>query len=156
MMMYVQDNDERFPAQWGNGTGDYPLPWFNAIMPYVKSRQVYFCPSDTVHNTNAALSTSNVGYGYNYNWLGISNTGVPATLNNLAAIRYPSETLMLGETGKNATGYVIYISGTYGLKDIHFDGANFAFTDGHVKWLKTGPVTKDYSIPAKSLWGNRP
>jgi prepilin-type N-terminal cleavage/methylation domain-containing protein/prepilin-type processing-associated H-X9-DG protein len=156
MMMYVQDYDSRFPAWWGYTNGSSPLPWDLALAPYTKSVQVFFCPSDTIHNSSAALSTSNVGYGYNYNWLGVSYLGVPQTLNNQAAIKYPSETLMLGESGKNVTGYVIYVTGTYALQDMHFDGSNFAFTDGHVKWLSTKKVTADYYTPALSLWGNRP
>jgi prepilin-type processing-associated H-X9-DG protein len=109
-----------------------------------------------VHNPTAALNNTNVGYGYNYYWLGMSWDGIAQSMNSLAAIRYPSETLMLGETGKNTTGYVIEAwAGIYRPQDIHFDGANFTFADGHVKWLKTAQVNAGYGTP-NSLWGDRP
>ena len=57
MMMYVQDNDERYPtyntvtdgvapdaAHGGAWLGTYWF-WFNSIFPYVKSVQVFVCPS---------------------------------------------------------------------------------------------------------------
>jgi prepilin-type N-terminal cleavage/methylation domain-containing protein/prepilin-type processing-associated H-X9-DG protein len=53
MMQYTQDYDERFPAGYFyspvtiNRTG---LGWGEKIYPYVKSVQVYVCPSDTRNN----------------------------------------------------------------------------------------------------------
>src|SRR5687768_3857109 len=44
LMQYTQDYDERFPVRLATGgNGNYVVP----IMPYVKSVQVFKCPSDT-------------------------------------------------------------------------------------------------------------
>jgi prepilin-type N-terminal cleavage/methylation domain-containing protein/prepilin-type processing-associated H-X9-DG protein len=54
MTQYLQDNDERFPVYRvdtsGLGGGGYcgPLCWPKQIEPYVKSTQIYRCPSATI------------------------------------------------------------------------------------------------------------
>ena len=148
IMMYVQDYDETFPMHYGYIQGGTTYSWPVTLQPYAKSTQVFFCPSDTVHNSGSAINTSNVSYGFNYAYL---------TATKLATVNYPSETLLLGDTGKNPTGYVIYWVGpNYLPSDEHLDGCNFAFVDGHVKWLKSAPVIANYATPSLSLWGNRP
>lgn len=140
--MYTQDNDEKLPYHAN------PAFWGSAIYPYVRSYQLFFCPSDTIHNSANALSTANISYGYNYNWL---------INKSLASINYPAETLLLGDTGLNVTGYVIYYSSaTYEPRDQHLSGCNFAFVDGHVKWMSAETVMNNYTTPSLSLWGNRP
>lgn len=154
IMMYVQDYDEKFPMHWGYNQGGVVYSWPVTTQPYTKSKQLYFCPSDTFHNSANAISTANVSYGYNYNWL---------TMKSLATVNYPSETLLLGDTGLHdpavIAAYVIYptLSMTnYSPTNSHLEGCNFAFVDGHVKWLKAEKVVNDYSTPSLSLWGNRP
>jgi len=162
-MMYTQDYDERFPQHWGYywSGGSAAFPWSLAILPYVKSNQLFFCPSDAnaSHNSSNSVSTGNVSYGYNYAFLAMSGSYpvVPSSLNLLSSIKYPSETLLLGDTGLNAVGYVIHWStSTYLPRDVHLEGCNFAFVDGHVKWMKAGPVIANHAVPSLSLWGNRP
>jgi len=163
-MMYTQDYDGRFPQHWGyyyEGGSGTPYPWSLAILPYVKSNQLFFCPSDTNpdHNSSSSVSTGNVSYGYNYAYLAMSGTyaATPATLNLISAVKYPSETLLLGDTGLNTTGYVIHwSSSTYLPTNSHLEGCNFAFVDGHVKWMKAKAVIDNHATPALSLWGNRP
>lgn len=163
-MMYTQDYDGRFPQHWGyynpDGTGT-AFPWSLAILPYVKSNQLFFCPSDTTpgHNSANSVSTGNVSYGYNYAYLAMAGNyaATPAPLNLITSVKYPSETLLLGDTGLNVTGYVIYYSSaTYEPRDQHLGGCNFAFVDGHVKWMNAETVMANYSTPSLSLWGNRP
>lgn len=43
VMQYTQDNDERYPLTWTDGIN---ITWSMAIQPYVKSSQVFSCPSD--------------------------------------------------------------------------------------------------------------
>ncbi len=63
VMMYTQDYDETYPTQFQNpyatcpgGSSAYALEdncreatWMGGIFPYVKSRQVYVCPSAPLH-----------------------------------------------------------------------------------------------------------
>jgi len=53
VIQYIQDNDQKFPVVWD--TSRTPnLNWGQEIFPYVKSLNVYACPS----NTTAAAETS--------------------------------------------------------------------------------------------------
>ncbi len=141
IMQYTQDYDERMPYHWLPGSTRVEDQWIMTLQPYMKSTQVFFCPSASGKNSGAAITTSNIAYGYNH-----------ATLTGraLAAINVPSETLMLADTGKNLTAYVIDRTVADRLpNDIHLEGCNFAFVDGHVKWMKSKPVVD--LIPT-NLW----
>ncbi len=48
VLMYVQDNDQRFPAVYNDHNGTFPRRiWAEVIEPYVKNRQLFECPSAT-------------------------------------------------------------------------------------------------------------
>lgn len=51
-MQYSQDNDEKFPVVQLS-LNDSERVWDNAIYPYVKSDQVYICPSAFSENTRS-------------------------------------------------------------------------------------------------------
>jgi prepilin-type N-terminal cleavage/methylation domain-containing protein/prepilin-type processing-associated H-X9-DG protein len=146
-MMYTQDFDERLPAHYGYVEAGVVHSWPVVLEPYAKSRQLFFCPSDTLHNSSNAISTANVSYGYNYYYL----SAQPGGPTSLAAIGSPSETLLTGDTSPNAAGYTIYYSGANMPTDIHLDGCNFSFVDGHVKWMLTAPVIATWG-KTNSLW----
>jgi prepilin-type N-terminal cleavage/methylation domain-containing protein/prepilin-type processing-associated H-X9-DG protein len=161
-MMYVQDYDGRFP-QYANyvhpdGTTE-SAPWFQVIMPYVKSEQLFFCPSDTVHDASKKMDVSNISYGYNYAFFSMGATDYPPELfkgNQIAAIQFPANVFLLAETGANEKGYVVSFSDTTRLPNkMHLEGGIFAFADGHVKWLKVEPVIANRNT-TKTLWGNWP
>jgi prepilin-type N-terminal cleavage/methylation domain-containing protein/prepilin-type processing-associated H-X9-DG protein len=121
LLQYSQDYDERLPkTSFGidkdaSGVGRYK--WMDAIYPYVKSEQIFNCPSDpsTATRSDASKnalykyhngSTSDT-LGYNYGSYGANNAyfdigpdALPpfsrdATLSVIAA---PSTTLWIGET----------------------------------------------------------
>jgi len=67
VMQYVQDYDETYPAstRYISGTSGSTLYWYQDILPYVKSYELFRCPS------------SNSGYGgadSSYDW-GVSDYG---------------------------------------------------------------------------------
>jgi len=153
-LMYSQDYDEKFPRHiLGYGNPPYgpenPVGWADALQPYIKSTQVYQCPSEsTAPNSNPA------SWGYIDYYM---NTQVAAT--NQAALVAPSLTVLSGDNGSgiaysyfdgcnvtgnapditcnNTTPYItMKNSATSGLFSRHLDGSNFAFADGHVKWEK--------------------
>jgi prepilin-type processing-associated H-X9-DG protein len=121
LVQYSQDYDERGPRSWfgidkdASGAGRYK--WMDAIYPYVKSEQIFNCPSDdaaatrSVVNKNALYKyhsgTVSDGMGYNYGSYGANNayynigpTALPpfsssATLSNLMA---PSTTVWITDT----------------------------------------------------------
>jgi prepilin-type N-terminal cleavage/methylation domain-containing protein/prepilin-type processing-associated H-X9-DG protein len=179
VMQYTQDYDEKYMPQWEdrdhstgynpNGTDAKDQGWAMLLQPYVKSTQVFNCPSQTVWGENA--STGNAGYS-DY-WVNMSISASQSGL-SMAALEAPANTVLLGDggsgsaasgmsgcgawgnstcssadTGKHAIISTTTGSGTKALAaTLHLDGVNFAFADGHVKWLKgneDGTVSSLYS-----------
>jgi prepilin-type N-terminal cleavage/methylation domain-containing protein/prepilin-type processing-associated H-X9-DG protein len=160
--MYLQDYDEKFPLYYFlNGTG-----WANALMPYIKSKQLFVCPNATVYQGCNPLNVDGVqsgSYGYNYHFLGDTNWGTtPPTpkVTSLAAIQQSSKTVAICEitgivdvaaayiptawtsgAGSNCSSGPHTIEDQFGAR--HFDGSNIVFIDGHAKWIKKS-VIRDF------------
>jgi prepilin-type processing-associated H-X9-DG protein len=96
----------------------YHSPEGGAIFPYVKSAQVYVCPSDSFGQQWRSSLEMN-------GWLAWAP---------LSAIEDPTGTVILSEavcddgTCTNEDGH-----GGYERRNL---GANFAFSDGHAKWVR--------------------
>ena len=163
---YIQDYDERFPLVAGGGSDtvtptDTSQGWAIQLQPYLKSSQIFQCPSES--NSPANSNPNVAGYGgvgysdywynsrlggtsdaqigqvsstvingdgengsaaYAFNGNNITNNGLtPAT--NAAGTANPAPTVTLSGATNQA----------FGLR--HLDGLNYAFADGHVKWLKS-------------------
>ncbi len=157
VIQYTQDYDEKLLPSWNARTSSADL-WMNIIQPYVKSTQIFFCPSASNLNPSGTLTTSNVAYGWNYNYLTVQSTctvyppGDPSYTRygcggiSIAAIPNVAETVMLTDSSQNTLHYVIGYS-SYQPSPIHMDGANVAFADGHVKWMKVpGVLTKNNEL----------
>jgi prepilin-type N-terminal cleavage/methylation domain-containing protein/prepilin-type processing-associated H-X9-DG protein len=138
---YVQDYDERFPQ-----SGSAPLPnpelvtgWAYTLQPYLKSEQIFQCPSDTgAAPTQATLQERAVNIGFTDYWYNF-NLGDGASD---SSVEYPSNVLLNGDgsgiLSSSASSYTV--ASPNGVPERHFDGANYAFVDGHVKWLKPSAV----------------
>lgn len=157
ILQYTQDYDERFPlartnniALPANGTNAATVandvPWQFVIQPYVKSAQLFKCPSNTStgfqNNSNGIIPISYVcnGTGNNagvvgfggdrpMNAYGVSGNGVA-----LAQIESSAQVILVGEnTTRNEPEF-------WDTPDLTFQGhlgmTNFLFCDGHVKSLK--------------------
>jgi len=157
IMQYTQDYDEKYPlcirGQWGNTAAytkvtdpslpgahfktndgshlDYWFTWMDMIQPYVKSWQVFVCPSAT----NTATTPS---YGYNYY---LRSYAV-----SLSEIESPSLTaLAMDDNDQYNLASMSCVSAGVWLSDTtasrhpwvapHMEGANFIYFDGHAKWL---------------------
>jgi prepilin-type N-terminal cleavage/methylation domain-containing protein/prepilin-type processing-associated H-X9-DG protein len=171
LMMYLQDYDEKFhdannpapsravPAAHGFGAHDSlnaysNWPWFYG--PYVKSVQVFDCPSSPDETEN--LTVKNWGndgnYGYNYDGLsddvGNKTTGIGGESRTLAAIEAPSEVFVFFDSGDPAVragdndwaGLLEELDLDNNSKKEgalrHQGRANVVFADGHSKSL-SGP-----------------
>lgn len=150
MMQYVQDNDETWPAQAKDAmaladsgiAGANPYNWRDSVYPYIKNLQIWLCPSDRP-NGPLKVATPNVGYHMNGNL--ITPTGTTD-----AQIVAPSNLMILRETGSalvfdraylrpvrgQCDGVVSYDRTHKGSFEIHFDGFNLLFADGHAKYYK--------------------
>jgi prepilin-type N-terminal cleavage/methylation domain-containing protein/prepilin-type processing-associated H-X9-DG protein len=115
---YTQDWDEKLVSYaYPPPVSGTTLGWQIALNPYVRSYQLYVCPSATkisTYNSTGCdptkVSTTTTGsgsYGYNYAFLGSYKraTGDPPSASNpniladvsLAAVQTPSETVMANE-----------------------------------------------------------
>ena len=171
-LQYLQDYDENLPSAgacantnamtgywiyWDNFDGSNQtkttyVPSKGSLYPYVKSNQVYVCPSDTSgqldsYSMNAFLTKddangcANDHFGYKY-----------------AALTTPSATIMLSEendgysngtsgshpTGGTDDGYETPAANVPSPR--HSGGSCYVMSDGHSKWYKPSQVdfTKEY------------
>lgn len=135
IQQYTQDYDERFPAiDAGTGVANNP-GWAFAVQPYIKSEQIFQCPSDSgvtpsgVDLPTRALTAGFSDYLLNYNLGGQSS----------AILEYSSNTILNSE---GAGGNANFNAAKQPLAGSarHLEGANYAFADGHVKWLRPEKV----------------
>lgn len=70
IVQYAQDFDERTPAQGDNGQ-PWNFQWMDRIEPYVKSKQLFTCPSTSINNLYETRIPLRSTYGGNAQyWLG--------------------------------------------------------------------------------------
>jgi len=175
--MYLTDY-EAYPLHSHKELGNPGWRWMKMLMPHVRNEGIYACP--TTGGRTVDLDSSSQMYGYNYQYLGngrnLSGFG-PALLASESQIETPSETIAIadaaglaqfvGTSSEGKSGYSIdpplpnslfgvYYGGSAGEPDRaivaprHNGGANFAFCDGHAKWLKVETADRD-----NSLWNGR-
>jgi len=138
IMMYVQDYDEKFvdtSSQWR---------WYIPTQPYIMNDQVFYCPS-----MGSDAGNSYTDYVIN---------GVFAHGMSQSEVKRAAKTILIGEriddgpwdgyhpwpadgaSWGNINAYTASDGHNWFLdhisKDRHNDGCNYAFADGHGKWLK--------------------
>jgi len=174
MHMYSQDFDERIPSLTVDAKGDprsdgNQMGWTNVIQPYIKNESVLYCPSYAIVAPYNSFKTSIysqyfVPYGYNNR---VATYGANTSGGHTwGEITQPSDTIMIADDQEARVGFGYYnLFSTYAndrcwsytdkntppwiqtvgtLHGRHSGGANIAFCDGHVKWMRVpGEVTKD-------------
>jgi prepilin-type N-terminal cleavage/methylation domain-containing protein/prepilin-type processing-associated H-X9-DG protein len=179
VMQYTQDYDEKYPFNAtgqvncfalgpGVSCGSVPNPngavsgnsdfnWIWQIQPYMKSWQLFRCPSAA----DATGVQSGVGprnpYGNNDNSYLANGVivqladGGPRSLSGIAS----TATLIFAHEDSSSShrsfprpqwtgaGYNEWLNGTNttGYNSTHFEGGNLLFCDGHVKWLKKDRIS---------------
>ncbi len=180
IIQYTQDYDEAYPMSYwrlstnvgiaqtqsnmpgakynvscGNTTcTGYYVSWMDIIYPYVKSTQIFDCPSAIKNTTTSTTNAPSYGYSvgisgwqaFNFSG-GVSPSRIPI---KIAVVQRPSEIFMLLD---NHDIYSIHSDPTF-IRDrinstnpverartvAHFDGVNVSFADGHSKWLKSARI----------------
>lgn len=153
---YTQDYDETMFSQLNNA-GDTD-EWVVSLQPYIKSRQMLYCPERTTTGCPTTIDPTgrcsgyapNFGYFNNQDGLGIFDAPVdanpPATSpkvykgKKLSVFAHPARTIMMGDTNDSA---MYTLNGQYQTHDgselsaIRHGGMyNFLYVDGHVKGLR--------------------
>lgn len=161
---YTQDYDETYP--WTrNDAGN----WGQVVQPYLKSAQVFACPSNT-SNTEfmdpgpGAIDIPRIprSYGANVRIIGQFNSAStiypPATQ---AKINTPAQKIIVSEMGVSWQDYgspwwtrsiwsnALDSSSGTGKFSGHLKTANYLFADGHVKALR--PLN---TITPFNMWGH--
>jgi len=142
-MQYTQDYDERMPL---NGARS----WRQVLEPYIKSGQIFSCPSNTV-NTQTADSAAP-----GYSEIKRSYSGNPRTFMTglpLAVLQTPADRIIVDEVIIEWTDWPplwvssggSFIHGWSG----HLNTANYLFADGHVKSLR--PTSTATPL---NMWGS--
>jgi len=158
VLMYTQDYDEKYPARlmgtWGDHTTyktqpDASMPgyvfitydgatggsgrwisWMDMVYPYIKSTQLFVCPSAPDPGTGPR--NLNPSYGYN----------LYASQCPMSSVVEPSMTMIsmdynaIYSLNINQYGVEPLLQGTSNTAVVHhLDGANVLFFDGHSKWF---------------------
>jgi prepilin-type N-terminal cleavage/methylation domain-containing protein/prepilin-type processing-associated H-X9-DG protein len=158
---YAQDYDERACPVVLNNNGNQYYP--NLLQPYVKSEQIFACPSKTAPS---AANPFGPYPAYGMNTLMV--TGYYQGGISLTEMNNPSELLTAVSTPyANAAGYFMtwyqnaapspayagWNGSTPPPSADHFGGANALYADGHVKWQKIETFTDVPATPSDwRLW----
>jgi prepilin-type N-terminal cleavage/methylation domain-containing protein/prepilin-type processing-associated H-X9-DG protein len=159
IMMYTQDYDEKYPTVFVGTRGsagdgytiqtdasmpgkhyrvndgsysNYWMTWMDEVFPYVKSLQVFVCPSqpDNYRDYNGNQSYNVPYYGYNKYGNGIA----------AAQVDQPSITMLgmdmhyyyISSTGCSSRTLILNTDPRF---TPHLEGSNIMYFDGHSKWL---------------------
>ncbi|RYG70779.1 DUF1559 domain-containing protein [bacterium] len=167
LLQYTQDYDEKTVLESSVVSGENYLTWIDSVQPYMKSIQVFNCPSDSVslrYATGVKTPTSrdlgsyacNVLYSLNgrqYTPMGVNIASIPSPV-TLAWIfdSSTSSTTLLGyQFCKYAdsnnltvtTGSPRSIPSDQGtISERHLDTTNVLYCDGHVKSVKLDSLVK--------------
>ncbi len=167
ILQYAQDYDEKYPmAVWNETAGaGQAYSWRRTTFPYVKSDQLYVCPSDTYSDGTgnnpfgwdsessemALLPAGSPQFRRSYAingstaWL-YAPAGSPPTqvggAASLAAIASSAQTVLVGEYSwkdpyvKWADGNATNATANGLYFKGHLGNSNFLFCDGHVKAMR--------------------
>lgn len=162
---YVQDYDERYPRAYINDSGTRWGQWGSLLDPYLKSRQIFLCPSGArVTKPSSGGSIEAIKYSYGMNgYLDAKSeaiiTATPLVILNWEVDSRSYYTAGAGcaryNNGQNVGGH----AGEWGPKEVssdgcafpaveydessrHLGGSNFSFVDGHVKWHRPEAIKK--------------
>ncbi len=157
--MYLQDNDESFPFARMHGAGAMhnPISWVDTVQPYVSSRLLHRCPSDSspLWNDPNPMNRRATSYGIN----GYFTPNHPPYWGvTLSLIANPAQTIIVAELADDRTmdhfmpmfwGDPPKVANSMMQsrewdralgrpKSVayrrHQEGSNHVFTDGHAKW----------------------
>jgi prepilin-type N-terminal cleavage/methylation domain-containing protein/prepilin-type processing-associated H-X9-DG protein len=175
ILQYVQDFDEKYPMRYyGGAAGQDANSWRRSIFPYVKSTQLFACPSNTNNGmeasdsttpalTAAGLPSTSPRFMPSYAINGTNNVGgfspsEYSSAQSQSSIVDSSGTILVTEYKYAAYPYLNFdfsssapFGDSYYVFPGHLGMVNFLFCDGHVKAMKpiaTVQTTNMWSVQA--------
>ena len=143
ILQYTQDFDEKYPTQ--DITNQYHFAY--VLQPYIKSTQVFVCPSasGTPYDITAPFPAGTADHVWR------TTAAAPGgVFTGTYGMNTPMEGVSQAEVSSVAITPMFFDGGapsaTGGLDPSilnarrHFDGSNFCFVDGHVKFRKANDV----------------
>ncbi len=173
VLQYTQDYDEFLPRYvYASGTAN-AKGWPEVIQPYVKSTQIFQCPSEPnppAKTFSMPPAGGNAAVGDDY--YGASDYAINQELSReptstnivsvaLASLTNPSQTICamdynapllatansnLGGNSTARTAGLAYFRTGVAEGQRHLDGTNWLFTDGHVKWYKDQSANRSAAV----------
>ena len=150
VLQYAQDYDEKLPSLNTGGSGT----WRQIIQPYIKSAQLFKCPSNSSNSQNSAVGSYpalSTNYAMNRHFADGNDVG-----RSLVEVNSPSQKIYASEQ-KADYPEMAYPSFFVGNQPTGWTNDAFAghlgtmvclFADGHVKSLR--PVT---TMTPFNMWG---
>jgi prepilin-type processing-associated H-X9-DG protein len=114
LSIYAQEHEGRFPPA---------ATWQSAVRQRVRGEQPFVCPTDS--------EARNTSYAFNYKLSAVAMPSIP----------HPADTFTLFESDlhvPNAYDKSGFPGRSLAVPGRHQRGSNYAFADGHVKWLFNG------------------
>jgi prepilin-type N-terminal cleavage/methylation domain-containing protein/prepilin-type processing-associated H-X9-DG protein len=180
VLQYSQDYDEKIVSCYYGPTGytqdanDNNYKWMDAAYPYIKSEQIFNCPSQTLPSTDGTRpykfktyqSFGSYGISTNYDAAGDAWTSPSSNVNagvetSLSGIESPSTTAFITDADGTYYAWCTDIGGgTTGAPPAptgnplaaarfiarHLDTINVLFSDGHVKSIKMTQLLAPKSV----------
>jgi prepilin-type N-terminal cleavage/methylation domain-containing protein/prepilin-type processing-associated H-X9-DG protein len=162
IMQYTQDYDEKYPYQSAGAVYHWAsadpataagMNWALATYPYLKSHQIFLCPSTSA---SSPTGLGNTNYLFNGVVSARSMSGIQQAAQLVALQEYKNyfDTAYLRPERQfgEGHGYFDKIFANWrqdpNYNTAHFDdGANFLYADGHVKFKKrTGVTAADFGL----------
>jgi prepilin-type N-terminal cleavage/methylation domain-containing protein/prepilin-type processing-associated H-X9-DG protein len=168
ILQYVQDWDDTLPGYYGHP----PQTWKGQVLPYIRSREVFLCPTNPVGWEDEAGYWKANGFTFDRSLMKTYKTGFPISYGlsavlvhdynwegdesrfNLSLVEFsdPANTIEVGEIRFSdyvtPFGFAHFTAVRISPIHHHRKRTNYAFLDGHVK-----PLKAIETLRPKWLWG---
>lgn len=175
LIQYTQDYDEKFPLGF-SVEGAVTRYWPQITQPYMKSEQVFICPSASGHVYNNNNNDDEKGsYIANFAYFGVGDNFTPPNsaveyvtpfVTSLSQVQAPATTVWIGDGNRKLNLGIADGSSTLNVfnnsprefgnnnerfVERHLDTVNILYTDGHVKAVKLNVLAATKDIGGQNI-----